>query len=63
MRHASNLVFPYDPGYTGHWEAEKRRKEMREWLRQRERERDAPSRVSGTPGMNVPIQPERECSF
>jgi hypothetical protein len=30
MRHASNLVFPYDPGYTGHWEAEKRRKETRE---------------------------------
>ena len=32
MRHTSNLVFPYDPGYTGHWEAEKRREETREAL-------------------------------
>jgi hypothetical protein len=33
----SKLLLPYEPGYTGHWKAEKRRKETRAWLRQRER--------------------------
>jgi hypothetical protein len=35
---SSPFILPYEPGYTGHWEAEKRRKETKEWLRQRERE-------------------------
>jgi hypothetical protein len=35
---SSQFILPYEPGYTGHWEAEKRRKETKEWLRQRERE-------------------------
>ena len=37
MFQTSKFILPYEPGYTGHWEAEKRRKETREWLRQRER--------------------------
>jgi hypothetical protein len=32
----SKVILPYEPGYTGHWEMEKRRKETREWLRERE---------------------------
>jgi hypothetical protein len=32
------VILPYEPGYTGHWEMEKRRKETKEWLRQREQE-------------------------
>lgn len=27
---------PYEPGYTGHWAAERRHRETREWLRKRE---------------------------
>ena len=27
MPRTSNVILPYEPGYTGHWEAEKRRKE------------------------------------
>jgi hypothetical protein len=38
MRTNSKLILPYEPGYTGHWEMEKRRKETREWLRKREQE-------------------------
>jgi hypothetical protein len=34
----SKRLHPYEPGYTGHWEAEKLRKETKAWLRQRERE-------------------------
>ena len=33
MFQTSKFILPYEPGYTGHWEAEKRRKETREWLR------------------------------
>jgi hypothetical protein len=56
MRVASGLVFPYDPGYTGHWEAEKRREETREWLRRRECEGDVPRGVPGIPKMNGPAE-------
>ena len=56
MRAASGLVFPNDPGYTCHWEAEKGRAETRKWLRQRERERDAPRGLPGIPKMNVPTE-------
>ena len=34
----SKIVLPYEPDYVGHREAEKRRQETKEWLRQRERE-------------------------
>jgi hypothetical protein len=36
VRANSKVILPYEPGYTRHWEAEKRRKETREWLRKRE---------------------------
>jgi hypothetical protein len=38
MLSTSKIVLPYEPQYTGHREAEKRRKQTREWLRRRERE-------------------------
>ena len=34
----SKIVLPYEPDYVGHREAEKRRQETKEWLRQRERD-------------------------
>ena len=34
----SKIVLPYEPDYVGGREAEKRRKETQEWLRQRELE-------------------------
>jgi hypothetical protein len=53
VRPNSKVILPYEPGYTGHWEMEKRRKETRDWLREREqRVRDR---------MNTPsIVPESE---
>jgi hypothetical protein len=36
MLKTTTSLLPYEPGYTGHWEAERRRRETREWLRQRE---------------------------
>jgi hypothetical protein len=44
---ASTLISPIDAQYTGHREAEERRRETQEWLRKREQElgfvSDAPS--------------------
>jgi hypothetical protein len=34
----SKIVLPYEPAYVGGREAEKRRKQTQEWLRQRELE-------------------------
>ena len=54
MRPNSKVILPYEPGYTGHWEVEKRRKETREWLRKREEEvRDR----MNTPSI-VPTEPD-----
>jgi hypothetical protein len=36
MLKTSKVRLPYEPGYTGHWEAKKRRQETLDWLRQRE---------------------------
>jgi hypothetical protein len=47
------LILPYEPGYTGHWEAEKRRKETKAWLRQREREAFASSRERETAAPSI----------
>ncbi len=38
MAATSRIVLPYEPGYVGNKEADKRRKETKERLRQRERE-------------------------
>lgn len=35
-----SIVLPYEPGYVGHRIAAERRKEIAEWLQQRERELD-----------------------
>jgi hypothetical protein len=59
MRPNSKVVLPYEPGYTGHWEMEKRRKETKEWLRQREQVRgrlNSPSIVPGH-GMSGATKP------
>jgi hypothetical protein len=41
------VTSPLDTRYTAHWDADRRRRETREWLKQREREmgflKDAPS--------------------
>jgi hypothetical protein len=58
MLKTSKFILPYEPGYTGHWEAEKRRKETREWLRQRERDIAAPSSVPDTPKTDA-VTPNR----
>jgi hypothetical protein len=51
MRPNSKVILPYEPGYTGHWEMKKRRKETKEWLRQREQEvRDRLNSPSIVPG-------------
>jgi hypothetical protein len=59
MFQTSKFILPYEPGYTGHWEAEKRRKETREWLRQREREIAAPSIVPEMPERDATLTPKR----
>ena len=59
MLKTSKFILPYEPGYTGHWEAEKRRKETREWLRQRERDIAAPSIVPDTPKTDVATSDRR----
>jgi hypothetical protein len=63
MRQSSKLILPCDTNYTAHWEAEKRRKKTREWLRKRERDlAQAPSIVSETPETAEPIERERSHS-
>ena len=56
MRDTSHLVLPCDPGYTGHRDAEKRRRETRDWLRQREREVSAPSIVPESAEPDAPAK-------
>jgi hypothetical protein len=62
VRFNSKVVLPYEPGFTGHWEMRKRRKETREWLREREqqvRERmNAPSIVPQSEAVVV-TEPEK----
>ena len=38
MAATSKIILPYEPGYVANKEADKRRKETKERLRQRERE-------------------------
>jgi hypothetical protein len=61
IRSNSKVILPYEPGYIGHWEAEKRRKETREWLRKREEQvrdrKNTPSIVPPEP--DVVIEPEK----
>jgi hypothetical protein len=52
MTEDNALKSPLDPHYTGHRDADRRREETREWLKQRERElgmvKDAPSVAPGS---------------
>jgi len=52
MRRLQNIL-PYEPGYTEHREIERRRRQTREWLRQREARAQEPfvkdSRETGSP--------------
>jgi hypothetical protein len=58
MLQTSKRLLPYEPGYTGHWEGEKRRKETKAWLRQRERDLLASrERETAAPSI-VPDEPE-----
>jgi hypothetical protein len=57
MATRSGVLLPYDPQYVGHRQAEKRRHETSEWLKQRELkliepEEQEPS-VSIVPGFQV----------
>jgi hypothetical protein len=38
MAVASKIILPYEPEYVGHRQADERHKQIREWLRKRERE-------------------------
>jgi hypothetical protein len=59
MRQKSRLVLPCDPGYTAHREAEKRRQQTREWLRQRERASATPSIVPEAPEEKLRVKRSR----
>jgi hypothetical protein len=56
MRDTSHLVLPCDPGYTAHRDAEKRHRDTRDWLRQRERVTKAPSIVPEGPEPDEPAE-------
>lgn len=45
MLDTSKIVLPYEPGYTGHREAERRQEETRRWLEEREKMIESPSVV------------------
>jgi len=62
MRQTSKLVLPCDPGYTAHREAAKRRQQTREWLRQRELTRVAPSIVREAPEGKLRVERKRSHS-
>ena len=59
MRPNSKIILPYEPGYTGHWEMEKRRKETRDWLHERERQvRDRMNAPTIAPPSEAPVVTE-----
>jgi hypothetical protein len=62
MRQKSRLVLPCDPGYTAHREAAKRRRQTREWLRQRELTIVAPSIVPKAPERKLRVERKRSHS-
>ena len=61
LRPNSKVILPYEPGYTGHWEMEKRRKETREWLRERGQQvRDRINTPSIVPQSEAVVVTEQE---
>jgi hypothetical protein len=61
MHRSSSLILPCDPNYTAHRDAERRRRETRDWLRQRERELavKAPSIVPAMQEAYAPTERQR----
>ena len=57
MRQKSTLVLPCDPEYIAHREAQRRRRETREWLLQRERANLAPPIVPDVPNTQLLLFP------
>jgi hypothetical protein len=51
MATMSGVLLPYDPQYVGHREAEKRRQETSEWLRQQELKLLKPSQGEELPSI------------
>lgn len=51
MATMSGVLLPYDPQYIGHREAEKRRQETSEWLRQQELKLLKPSQGEELPSI------------
>ena len=61
VRPNSKVILPYEPGYSGHWEMEKRRKETREWLRERGQQvRDRINTPSIVPQSEAVVVTEQE---
>ena len=52
------FILPYEPEYTGHWEADRRRHETRAFLRRREAELDRSRKPDEVPSI-VPEMPEK----
>jgi hypothetical protein len=52
-KNTSNVVLPYEPQFTGHREAERRRAETRAWLNKRERQ-------LAEKGLETSIAPEQK---
>jgi hypothetical protein len=50
---AEQPALAYEPNYTGHREAERRRKEVREWLKRREWAPDARPMIKDDDGLSV----------
>jgi hypothetical protein len=51
MTSVSGVLLPYDPQYVGHRQAEKRRQETGEWLRQQELKLLKPERRQQSPSI------------
>jgi hypothetical protein len=51
MATASGVLLPYDPQYVGHRQAERRRQETDEWLRQQELRLLKPKRGNQSPSI------------
>jgi hypothetical protein len=63
MATTSGILLPYDPQYVGHRQAEKRRQETGEWLRQQELNLLEPSRRQQSPSIVPEGAPQEKASI
>jgi hypothetical protein len=56
----SGVLLPYDPQYVGHRQAEKRRRETGEWLRQQELRLLEPNQRQQSPSIVPQCAPEEK---